>query len=81
MSNFLSATNSLWFTQALELMEQYADENGLYHYPKNFLTEKDSCWILGNHMSLGENRRQKHSMIVEGTCRTLLILKKLTKIK
>ncbi len=79
MSNFSSASNSIWFAQALELMEQYVDEKGLYHYPKSFLTEKDSCWILGNHMSLGENRRQKNSLILEGTCRTLLILSKLKK--
>lgn len=65
--------------QAFELMGRYADENGIYYYPKNYLTEKDSCWILGNHMSLGENRRQKYSMATEGTCRTLLIIKKLTK--
>lgn len=81
MSNFASATNSKWFMQALELMGQYVDEKGFYHYPKNFLTEKDSCWILGNHMSLGENRRQKQAMVIEGTCRTLLILRKMKKAK
>ena len=78
MSSFSSASNSKWFTQALGVMEQYADENGIYHYPKNYLTEKDSCWILGNHMSIGENRRQRHSMTIEGTFRTLLIMKKLS---
>lgn len=75
MSKFSSATNSTWFMQALELIGQYVDEKGFYHYPKNYLTEKDSCWILGNHMSLGENRRKKYSLVIEGTCRTLLILK------
>lgn len=81
MSNFSTAINSIWFEQALELMGQYADETGIYYYPKNYLTEKDSCWILGNHMSLGENRKQKHSLVAEGTCRTLLIFKKVDRNK
>ena len=76
MSNFPSAVNSRWFRQALEFLKHYADEKGVYHYPKNYLTEKDSYWILGNHMSFGENRRQKHAVAIEVTFRTLLITKK-----
>jgi len=79
MSSFPVATNSKWFKKALHVLNQYVDENGIYHYPKNYLTEKDSCWILGNHMGLGENRRKKQALMIEGTCRTLLILKKVEK--
>lgn len=74
LSRFPAASNLEWFMQALELMNQYADKNGIYHFPKSFLTEKDSCWILGNHMGLGENRRQKGALAIEGTFRALSIM-------
>lgn len=78
LGRFTAAINSEWFLQALELINQYADRNGIYHFPKSFLTEKDSCWILGNHMGLGENRRQKNALTIEGTFRALMIMKNLT---
>lgn len=43
--------------------------------PKEYLTEKDSVWILGSHMSLGESRRSKKAYVVEGTFHMLKILK------
>jgi len=73
LSNFEVATKSEWFLQALKIVERYKDDNGLYHFPKNYLTEKDSCWILGNHMGVGENRRNKNALIHEGTFRALVI--------
>lgn len=75
MSNFSVARTSKWVVQVLNVINQFADEDGIYHYPKQYLTEKDSCWILGNHMSLGENRRKKHALVADGTFRTLIILK------
>ena len=79
LSNFEIATQKEWFLQALELVETYKDENGLYHYPKNYLTEKNSCWILGNHMGIGENRRNRNAIVYEGTFRTLIIKNNLKK--
>lgn len=79
LSNFEVAVKTEWFTQTLKEIEKYKDDNGLYHYPKNYLSEKDSCWILGNHMSVGENRRNKKSLILEGTFRTLIIKNNLKK--
>lgn len=73
LSRFSVAVDSAWFNQALELINQYADTKGIYHFPKNFLAEKDSCWILGNHMGFGENRRQRDALTIEGTLRALLI--------
>lgn len=81
LSSFPEARNSRWFSQALNVTEKYVDANGIYHYPKKYLTEKDSCWILGNHMGLGENRRRKEALAIEGTFRTLNILKNLDKLK
>jgi len=75
LSRFNVAVESEWFLQALKVVERYKDDDGIYHYPKNYLTEKNSCWILGNHMGLGENRRYKEALMMEGTFRTLKILK------
>ena len=76
MSNFSVAKKSKWFSQSIEFINQFVDEKGFYHYPKNYLTEKNSCWILANRMSLGENRKRKNALLIEGTFRTLLILEK-----
>ena len=78
-SNFEVAVRAEWFLQAMELIEKYKYDNDLYNYPKNYLTEKDSCWVLGNHMGIGENRRSKNALIYEGTFRTLLIKNNLKK--
>lgn len=74
LANFPDAVGSKWFKSAMDKLNQYADENGVYHFPKELLTEKDSCWILGNHMSVGENRRKRNALELEGTFRMMLIL-------
>ena len=79
ISKFEVAIKSEWFLQALNKIEAYKGENGLYHYPKNYLTEKDSCWILGNHMGVGENRRNRNALVYEGIFRTLIIKNNLKK--
>ncbi len=75
LAHFPSAVNSTWFKKAIEKINQYADQDNIYKFPKEYLTEKDSIWILGNHMGLGENRQQKHALLVEGTFRALKIHK------
>jgi len=79
LGRFSVAANSEWFTQALKLINEYTDESGIYHFPKSFLTEKDSNWILGSHMGLGENRRRKDALTIEGTFRALVIMKNILK--
>lgn len=77
LSNFPDAISTEWFASAIEYISQYRDEKGLYHFTKEYLTEKDSCWILENHIGLGENRRKKEALVVEGTFRMLSIMKKI----
>jgi len=79
LSKFEVVTKTEWFELALKKMESYKMETGLYDWPKNYLTEKDSCWILGNHMGVGENRRNSKAFIYEGTFRTLRIINNLKK--
>ena len=81
LSNFAIASQTKWFSQALEIIEAYKDDNGIYRYPAEYLVEKNACWILGNHMSLGENRRKKNALALEGTFRTLIIFNNLKKLK
>ena len=75
LGRFPAAVNTEWFARAIELINRYAYTDGIYKFPSSYLTEKDSCWILGNHMGLGENRRQKDALTIEGTFRALKILK------
>lgn len=75
LSHFKRAIQSQWFKQAIDIANQYLDDSGIYNLPKEYLTEKDSVWILGSHMSLGENRRSKKAYVVEGTFHMLKILK------
>lgn len=80
LATFPYVTGTEWFTSAMKQLHQYADENGIYHFPKEFLTEKDSCWILGSHMGLGENRRKKSALEIEGTFRVVTLLHKIDKV-
>ena len=40
LSNFASASHTKWFSQALETIEVYIDNNGICRYPIKYLTEK-----------------------------------------
>lgn len=70
-----------WFLKAFNRLDSFRGSNGLYDYPQNYLTEKNACRILGNHMGMGENRRNRNALLFEGTFRTILILKKLKLIE
>jgi len=70
-----SAVKTPWFKEAVKIIDQYACSNGIYNIPKEYLTEKDSVWMLGYHMNLGENRRKKTALTVTGTFRALKIHK------
>ncbi len=60
LSHFKSARESLWFTLALDYLEQYKCSSGHYRFPSYMITEKrDSYVIMGGHMNVGENRKKK----------------------
>lgn len=77
LATFPQVITSKWFAGVMETLQQYVDENGLYHFPKEFLTEKDSCWMLGCHMGLGESRRKKNALELEGTFRAIMLINKI----
>lgn len=81
LSNFGTTAKGEWLERALNVAETYKVESGLYNWPKKYLTEKDSCWILGNHMGVGENRRNNKALLYEGTFRTLTVINNLKKFE
>jgi len=61
------AVKSSWYSNAIDFLSQYKTANGTYIFPADYLPEADRNWILGNHMSLAENRRKKQYIEIEST--------------
>lgn len=75
MAHFPNAVKSGWFERGLIHFENFRTEKGTYIFPKEYLLEKESVWVLGTHMSLGENRKNKQFVERESTFRILKIKK------
>ena len=73
-SSFPVAVKSTWFQNAIDYLTQYKTSNGTYIFPKEYLSEYDSNWVLGSHMSLAENRRKKQYSEIESTFYMLKLL-------
>ena len=71
LAAFPLAVRSAWFQSALRLLDAHQEAQGVYALPPAVLQEKEACWLLGNHMGLGENRRKPSWRLVEGTFRAL----------
>lgn len=74
-SRFGVARESIWFQDALSMLEQSRTERGTYRFPSDHLKEKRNSYHLygGAHMGLGENRRKRDWIEVESTFRMLNI--------
>jgi hypothetical protein len=66
-SRFPAAVRGAWFMNAIDFLTQYKTKNNTYIFPKDYLRETDSNWVLGSHMSLAENRRKKDWIEIEST--------------
>lgn len=75
MSHFKVAIHHNWFKQVYALCETYKDEQGMYHFPKETMIDRESNWIYGNHLSYGENRRKKEALVLESTFKMICIQK------
>ena len=73
-SQFPAAVKSAWFQNAIDYLTQYKTVAGTYIFPKDYLPEADGNWVLGVHMSLGENRRKKQWNEIESTFYMLKLL-------
>ncbi len=67
MAHFKNVVNSQWFISAVNYLESFRTADGTYILPKQFLTEKEGYWVMGMHMGLGENRRQRLANEIEST--------------
>lgn len=70
-----TAKASQWYKEALNLLLNYKTEHNTFLFPKEALVERNGVWILGNHMSIGENRRQNNAYELESTFWAIKILK------
>lgn len=66
-AQFPTARKSKWFTHAVDFMAQFRTPSDTYIFPKAFLSESDSNWVLGAHNALAENRRKKNWIEIEST--------------
>jgi hypothetical protein len=68
MSHFPNARSSDWFTGCLAHLEGYKTKDGIYSFPREYLKEtKNSYFITGGHMGLGEDRRKSTWREIEST--------------
>lgn len=68
MSHFPNACTTDWFGNCMTHLEDFKTNKGTYLFPKDYLSEKkNSYFITGGHMGLGEDRRKKMWREVEST--------------
>ncbi|HCI21811.1 MAG TPA: hypothetical protein DE176_04655 [Clostridiales bacterium] len=77
LAQFPEAVASHWFQKHLALLRQYRQADGMYLLPKAALVEKETNWVSGGHMGLGENRRTKDAALVLGSFRAYRLLARL----
>ncbi|MDR2933225.1 MAG: hypothetical protein LBV27_08980 [Oscillospiraceae bacterium] len=73
LAAFPPAVRSEWFQAHLDMLMQCAGEDGMFDLPKKALGEKESYWISGGHMGLGENRWAKDALRALGSFRVFRI--------
>lgn len=68
LSHFNASYRHPPFSTALQVLESFALGEGQYRFPKEYLQEKkDSYWVFGCHMGMGELRSKAESLIIEST--------------
>ena len=66
-AQFPTAIKTKWFTHAVDYMAQFRTSRNTYIFPKSFLGESNSNWVLGAHTALAEDRRKKNWIEIEST--------------
>jgi len=75
MSRFPSALDSNWFISSLNYLEQYRTDGGRYLFPRHYIKEKkNSFFVTGAHMGVGESRRCRSAYEIESTFWMLKIM-------
>lgn len=78
LSDFKSIKSDHWFRSSIAHLKTYATDKGTYIFPKQYIKEKkNSYFVTGTHMGLGENRRRKLAYEIESTYWMIKIMKRL----
>ncbi len=68
LSVFPGVVSSSWFIRNFDHLEGFVTEKGTYRFPGYYIKEKkNSYFMTGAHMGLGENRRQKSAIEIESS--------------
>jgi hypothetical protein len=68
LSRFPGTLSHPWFIKNMDRLESFAVEDGKYTFPKQHIQERrNSYFVAGGHMGLGEDRRRKLAYTMEST--------------
>jgi hypothetical protein len=67
ITKYPAALNTKWFSELLDILEEYKTNNGTYQFPGKWLKESPGYAVMGSHLSFGENRRKKNWCEIEST--------------
>ena len=82
MSRFPVAVSSHWFESNLDRLQQYATDNDTYIFPLQYIKEqKNSYFVTGAHMGLGENRRRQPAYEIESTYWMMKMMNKMKMVE
>lgn len=74
MSNFKKARETKWFKNNLEHLKSF-EKDGIYQFPPSYLREeKNKYYVIGCHMGLGEEKKNKMRIKLESTAWMLRII-------
>ena len=77
LSDFGPVESDRWFNGSVESLQRYATRRGTYVFPKQYIKERrNSYFVTGAHMGLGENRRRKSAYEIESTYWMMRIMKR-----
>ncbi|UCF70732.1 MAG: hypothetical protein JSW49_00185 [candidate division WOR-3 bacterium] len=68
MSSFARVRSSKWFSENVNMLAGYENRPGRYSFPREYIREKrNSYYVTGAHMGLGEDRRLASALEIEST--------------
>ena len=81
LSQFSASYRHRPFTDALRRLESFSTGDGQYRFSREYLQEKkDSYWVFGSHMGMGEPRLKTYSLTLESSYWMELIQQNIEKV-
>jgi hypothetical protein len=73
LAQFESAWKSKMFIKEVEWMDGFRGDDGIWRFPKEYLTEGKGYWVAGGRMALADPPRTKEKLAMESTLRALVV--------